>query len=152
MSIPVVGVKKPEVPDINNLYELNFDTFQLPKGVIPLDILHRIDLKTPKNLTIPILNTNNTTCSLTKNSPIATLVSAGNCEQVQEIRWTTLQDNTTAKLLPKTHNTNLQLEPNTNGSCKSIPDAEIPDEARELVGRLRLAAVECNYKEIDIDI
>ena len=66
--------------------------------------------------------TNNTTCSLTKNSPIATLVLAGKCEQVQNIRWITLQNNTTAKLLPKIpNNTNLQLEPDTNNSYKSIP-------------------------------
>ena len=101
MSIPVVGVKMLEAPDVNNLYELTFDTFQLPEGVIPLDILHRINNKTPKNLTIPILNINNTTCSLTKTSPIVTLILAGKCEQVQEIRWTTLQDDTTTKLLPE---------------------------------------------------
>ena len=116
MSILVAGIKPPEAPDVNNLYELNFDTFQIPKGVIPLDVLHRIDHKTPGNLTIPILNTNNTTCTLTKSSPIATLVAAGKCEQIEEIRWTTLQDNITAKLLPKIpHNTNLQLAPDTNG-------------------------------------
>ena len=70
----------PEDPDVNNLCELNFDTFQLSEGIIPLDVLHRIDHKTPKHLTIPILNTNNTTSSLSKNSPIATLVSTGRWE------------------------------------------------------------------------
>ena len=77
MSVSVVRVKMPEVLDINNLYELNLDTFQLPKGVIPLDIIHRIDHKTPKNLHVPILNTNNAICSPTKNSSIATLALAG---------------------------------------------------------------------------
>ena len=121
-----------EVQDVSNLYKLNFDTFQLPKEVIPLDVLYRIEHKTPKNLTIPILNTNNTISSLTKNSPIASLVLPGKCEQVQEIKWTTLQDNTTTKLLPKIpHTTNLQLEPHTNSSCKSIQDAEIPYEASD---------------------
>ena len=33
--VPMVGVKMPEVPNINNIYELNFDTFQLAKGVFP---------------------------------------------------------------------------------------------------------------------
>ena len=47
------------------------------------------------------------------------------------MRWTTLQDNATAKLLQTIPaNINLQLEPDTNNSCKSIPDSEIPDEAR----------------------
>ena len=91
----------PKVPDVYNLYELNFDSFHLPEGVIPLDIIHRIDYKISKNLTIPILNTNSTICSLNKNSPIGTLILAGKCKQ--EIRWTTLQDNTTAK--PTSKNT-----------------------------------------------
>ena len=51
--------------------------------------------------------------------------------------WTTLQNNTTAKLLPKIpHNTNIQLDPDTNGSCKSISDAEIPDEVRDKLKEL----------------
>ena len=137
MPISVVGVKMPEVPDVNDLYELSFYTFQLPDVVIPLDVLHRIDHKTLKNLTIPILNTNNTTCSLTKYSTIATLVLAGKCGQFQEIRWTTLQENTATKLLQNIPaNTNLQLEPDTSNSCKSIPDGEIPDEARDKVKEL----------------
>ena len=137
MSVSVVGVNMPEVPDINNLYELNFDTFQLSEGVIPLDVLYRIDHKTPKHLYIPILNTNNTICSLTKYSAIAMLAFTGKCEQIQEIRWTTLHDNATAKLFPKIpDDTNLQLEPDTNSSPKSIPDTEIPDEARDKLKEL----------------
>ena len=65
MSVSVMEIKMPTVPNTNNLYELNFDMFQLP-GVIPLDILHRMDHKSPKKLNIPIMNNNNTACSLTK--------------------------------------------------------------------------------------
>ena len=79
MSISVLEIKMPEVPDTNNLYELNFDTFQLPEGVIPLCILHRIDHKTPKTLNIPIMNTTSTTCGLTKTSQIARLAPEGRC-------------------------------------------------------------------------
>ena len=50
MSVSVVEIKMLKVPDTNNLYELNFDMFQLPEGVIPLDVLHRMDHKTPKTL------------------------------------------------------------------------------------------------------
>ena len=57
----------PTVSNTNNLYELNFDMFQLSEGVIPLHVLHRMDHKTSKTLDIPIMNTSNTTCSLTKN-------------------------------------------------------------------------------------
>ena len=66
MSVYVIEIKTPMVPDTNNLYELHFDTFQLPEGVISLDVLHRMDHKTPETLNIPIMNTNNTHCSLTK--------------------------------------------------------------------------------------
>ena len=51
--------------------------FQLPEGVIPLDILQRMDQETPKTLNILIMNTNNTTCSLPKNLPITILVLEG---------------------------------------------------------------------------
>ena len=40
ISVSIVGVKTPNIPDTNNIYELNFDPFQLPEGVIPLDVLH----------------------------------------------------------------------------------------------------------------
>ena len=51
MSVSVMKIKVPMIPNTRNLYELNFDTFQLPEGVIPLDVLHRIDHKTPKMIT-----------------------------------------------------------------------------------------------------
>ena len=77
MSVSVVEIKIPTVPNTNNLYELNFDMFQLPEGDIPLDVLHRRDHKTPKTLNIPIRNVSNTPCSLTKSSPITTLSIVG---------------------------------------------------------------------------
>ena len=48
MSVSVVEIKTPTVPDTSNLYKLNFHTFQLP-GVIPLDLLHWIDHQTSKS-------------------------------------------------------------------------------------------------------
>ena len=49
MSVSVVEIKMPMVPNTNNLYQLNFDMFQLPEGVIPLNALHRMEHKTPKH-------------------------------------------------------------------------------------------------------
>ena len=46
-SVSVLEIRMPEISDTNNLYELDFDTFQLPEGIIPLDILHQTDHKTP---------------------------------------------------------------------------------------------------------
>ena len=85
MSVCVVEIKMPMVCNTNNLYELNFDIFQLLEGVIPLDVLHRMDHNTPKTLNIPIMNVNNKTCGLTKHWPIATLTLVGRCKEVQEV-------------------------------------------------------------------
>ena len=46
MSISIVGFKTPTLQNTNILYELNLDTFQLPEGVIPLNVLHRVKNKT----------------------------------------------------------------------------------------------------------
>ena len=129
------------MPHPNNIYELDFDTFQPPKRVIPLDVMHCMDHKTPQTLKIPILNTNNTVSNLGKNSPIATLVLAGRCEQIQEVEWLEVSQkqglSKGSKLLPKIPSaTNLQLEPNTNSVVKSIPDAVIPQVARKRLQQL----------------
>ena len=81
-SISIVGIRPPTLQNTNILYDLNFNIFQLLEGVIPLDVLHGVDHKTPQSLNVPILNTNNSSCSITKNSPIATLALAGKCEEV----------------------------------------------------------------------
>ena len=57
MSISIVEIKMAMLQNTNNLYELNLDTFQLPEGIVPLDILYRIDYKTMQSLSIPIWNT-----------------------------------------------------------------------------------------------
>ena len=136
MSISIVGIKTPTLQNTYNLYELNFDIFQLPEGVIPLDVLHRINHKTPQSLNVPIFNTYNSFCSITKNSPIATPALTGKFKEVQEVRWSRLQYDTT-KFLPKIPtNTNLQLEPNTNPLLTSIPDADSPKETRDKLWEL----------------
>ena len=136
MSISIVGIKMPTLQNTNNVYELNFETFQLLKGVITLNVLHRIDHKTPQSLSVSILNANNSFCSILKNSPIAMLALTGKCEGVQKVSWSRLQCDT-AKLLPKIPpNTNLQLEPNTNPLSRSIPDADIPQEAKNRIQEL----------------
>ena len=49
--------------------------------------MHYMDHKTPQTFEVPILNTNNTISSLGKIIPVATLVPAGKCEQIQEVKW-----------------------------------------------------------------
>ena len=130
IPVSVIEIKTQTLPNTNNVYELNFDTFQLLQGVIPLDILHRVIHKTPQILNILILNTNNSFSSISRNSPIATLSLTGKCEEIQEISWNQVQCNT-IKLLPEIlEGTNLKLEPNTQSPLRSIPDADILEEAR----------------------
>ena len=91
-SMLFIEIRIPEIPDPNNIYELHFNRFQLLEGIIPLDVIHYIDHKMPRTLKVPILNTNNTISISAKNSPIVTLVPAGKCKQIQEIKWSVLQD------------------------------------------------------------
>ena len=135
-SISVIEVRTPEIPEPSNIYKLDFSTFLLPKGVIPLDVMHCMDHKTPKTLKVPILNTNTTISSLGKNSCVAALVPAGKCEQIQEVKWSDVTQEPDllkkCQLLPKIPSaTNLQLEPDTPDISKSIPDADIPEIARK---------------------
>ena len=67
-SISIIGIKTPTIQNTNVLCELNFDTFQLLDGVIPLDLLHRVDHITPQSLNVPILHTNNSPCAINKKT------------------------------------------------------------------------------------
>ena len=96
-----------------NVYKLNFSAFQLQKGVILLDVLHKVNHKTPKNLNIPILNTNNSFCSLSRSFPLATLAPAVKCKEIQEGSWNQGQCSN-AKLLPEIlEGSSLQPEPDS---------------------------------------
>ena len=53
-SISVIEARTLEIPDPTNIYILDFDTFQLPKGVIPFDVMYCMDHKMPQTLKIPI--------------------------------------------------------------------------------------------------
>ena len=87
----IIAVKTPTLHNTKNLYKLNFDTFELPEGVIPLDIVHRVDHKIPQSLNIPIHNVNKSYCTISKSPPIATLRPAGKCKEAQEVSWNSLQ-------------------------------------------------------------
>ena len=100
------------------------------EGVILLDILHKVNHKTPQNLNIPILNTNSSFCGISRSSPLETLALAGKCEEIQDVIWNQVQCSNT-KLLPEIPvGTSLQLESDTKSPLRSIPDADILEEAR----------------------
>ena len=61
---------------------------------------------------------------------MATLAPAEKCEEIQEVSWNQVQCSN-EKLLPEIlEDTSLQLEPNTKSPLRSVPDADIPEEAR----------------------
>ena len=159
------------VLDSNNIYELDFSTFQLPEGVVPLDVMHHMDHKMTRTLKVPILNTNNTISSLVKNSPTVTVVPPGKCEQVQGIKWSVLQDTEWASILEATQEpemtgllqkaellpdipgtSNLQLGPDTPNVSKSIPNANITEVARKQLQELLDVKYNIIVSKSDVDI
>ena len=76
ISISVIEIRTLEIPDPCNIYEHDFNTFQLAKGVIPLDVMHHVDNKTPKILKAPILNINTIICSLGKKITLSNISSS----------------------------------------------------------------------------
>ena len=109
---------------------MSADTFQLPEGIILLNVLHRVNLKTPQHLNVLVLNINNVSCSIGKNMPIASMHPVGKCEEVQEVSWSSLLCDT-SKVLPQIpQDTSFQLEPDTNGLARSIPNMDIPRDAK----------------------
>ena len=53
-SVSVIEVRTPEILAPNNIYELDFSTFQLTERVVPLDVMHHVDHKSPRTLKVPI--------------------------------------------------------------------------------------------------
>ena len=60
-----ISIKMPRNIEVNNLLEVHLDR-QLPKGVIPLDVLHNIEHKQPQEMLIPLLNVMNSVVKLPK--------------------------------------------------------------------------------------
>ena len=84
MSISVISVKMPPLCNTNDVYKLNFNTFLLPEGIIPLDILHKVNHKNTTIFEHPYTQVqyNNSFCSISRCSPLATLALAGKCEEI----------------------------------------------------------------------
>ena len=55
-SITLIAVKTPRIPNTNIMYGVD-SKFQIPEGIMPLDMLHRVDHKMPRELNIHIFNT-----------------------------------------------------------------------------------------------
>ena len=69
---------------VNSLLEINLDR-QLPKGLIPLDVLHNIQHKQHQEMLIPLLNIMNLVVKLPKNTVLGSITKVDNAEIVQNI-------------------------------------------------------------------
>ena len=81
-SIMWISVKTPRNIQANNLLEITFNR-QLPKGLIPLDVLHSIEHKQPQEMLIPLWNIMNTVIKLPKNTVLGSMNKVYNVDSVQ---------------------------------------------------------------------
>ena len=81
-SITWISVKTTRNIQANNLLEINLDR-QLPKGLIPLDVLHNIEHKQPQEMLIPLLNVMNLVVKLPKYTILGSIIKVDNMENVQ---------------------------------------------------------------------
>ena len=83
-SITWISVKTPRNIQVNNLLKVTLDR-QLPKGLIPLDVLHNIEHKQPQEMLIPLLNVMNSAVKLLKNTILGSITKVDDVENVQNI-------------------------------------------------------------------
>ena len=63
---------------------MNLDR-ELPKGLIPLDVLHNIEHKHPTEMLIPLLNLMNSAVKLPKSTILGSITEVNNAENVQHM-------------------------------------------------------------------
>ena len=71
-SITWISVKMPRNIQVNSLFEITLDR-QLPKRLIPLDVLHNIQHKKPQEMLILLINIMNSVVKLPKNTILGSI-------------------------------------------------------------------------------
>ena len=137
-SITWISVKTPRNIQANNLLKINLDR-KLPKGLIPLDVLHNIKHKQSQEMLIPLLNVMNTVVKLPKNTILGSINKVDNMENVQSL-YSLKHHNVKANAKPHPSKPLLLVFPDrssftthTHDSDKSpmqLQDANIPLEIR----------------------
>ena len=84
ISITRISIKTPRNIQVNSVLEINLDR-QLPKGLIPLDVVHNIEHKQPQEMLIPLLNIMNSVVKLPKNTILGSITKVNNAENVQHM-------------------------------------------------------------------
>ena len=83
-SITWILVKAPRNLQINSMFEITLDR-QLPKRLIPLDVLHNIQNKQPQEMLVPLLNMVNSVVKLPKHTVLGSITNVNNAEYVQNM-------------------------------------------------------------------
>ena len=83
-SITWISVKAPRNLQINSLFEITLER-QLPKGLMPLDVLHNVWNKQPQEMLVPLLNTVNSVVKLPKNTVLGSITKVDNAEYLQNM-------------------------------------------------------------------
>ena len=121
---------------VNSLLEINLDR-QLPKGLIPLDVLHNIQHKQLQEMLIPLLNIMNSVVKLPKNTILGSITKVDNAENVQNIYSLQhhhikahYQTQTSKSLLPVSpnHSSFTTYAHNNNKPPIQLQDANVPLE------------------------
>ena len=90
---------------------------QLPKGLIPLAVLHNIKNKQPQELIIPILNTADTDIKLFKNTILGCITRVNNMECIKNISSNAMQF-----IIDKAHNDTQQKKLHVQPLLPVFPD------------------------------
>ena len=89
-SITWISIQTSQSLDTNGLFEISLDR-QLPKGIIPLDVLHSIHNRQPQELIIPIINIANTDITLLRNTILGSLTRVNNIDPIHNVSWKKMQ-------------------------------------------------------------
>ena len=71
-SVTWIMVKSPPYVNHGSLHDIQFDR-QLPSGIIPLNITHKLNHQHPTELLIPLLNISNKEVKIPKNTILGSI-------------------------------------------------------------------------------
>ena len=135
-SITWISVEMPRNIQVNNLLKVTLDR-QLPKGLIPLDVLHNIEHKQPQEMLIPLLNVINSVVKCLQNTILGSIIKVDDVENVQNI-YSLKHHHVKANIKAQPSKPLLHLFPyhssftahayNSNKSPIQLQDANIPLE------------------------
>ena len=159
-----ISVQPRQNLNTKSLFEINLDR-QLPKGIIPLDVVHNINHKQPQELIIPILNIANTDVKLLKNTVLGLLTRVKDINSIHDVFWkktqptsnkihgTTLQELQVHTLLPvfPEHSSFQSPAYNNNKPPIKLQDADILQLIQRKLNEMLNSKLECIISKSSAD-